>query len=315
MIQNILERSRSQTFLTSFVLILVAEAVTIALGWALLSSNVTKWVRDRASQLVRLSQVAADSKDWSSVGTVPKEKGSKLFASYRQTLRSLSKHYYPNNQGAFFIIVLDRKEEWVMAQGDDLMDPMYDKGEADPWELSAYSLGKPTHTDSPYTNDSGTSMFAYNPIFRNAKIVGLIGVEIDSAPLADLQEIVRKTYWLSILPAILVSLLVAYALASMFVRPTDVLRTIDETAQSQRARTPEQEKNDPWNRLTPREKEIAELLGQGRGHIKDLAEVLSVGEETIKQHLKNIKQKTGWSRLDVAVQSAGRRAASAPSTT
>jgi DNA-binding CsgD family transcriptional regulator/sensor histidine kinase regulating citrate/malate metabolism len=310
MIQNILDLSRSQTFRTSLLLILVAEAVTIVLGWALINSNITKTVRDEASQLVQLSQMAADSGDWSAIGTVPKEKkGSKLFATYRQKLKGLSKQHFPNNQGAFFITVLDGKEEWILTQ-DDPTDPMFDNGEADPWELKAYSSGKPTHTDSPYTDDTGTSMLAYTPIFRNAKIVGLIGVTLDSATLADLQEKLGKVYWLSVLPAILASLLVAYALASMFLRPTDVLRTIEETAQSQRTRTPEEEKNDPWNRLTPKHKEIADLLRRGRVSYKELAESLGVEQSTIAQHFKDIKARTGWSKTDLAMEAAGRRSAS-----
>ncbi len=307
-----IRRSLSPTFQRSFALILVAEAVTICTAWLLLGSNASNWIHNKATRLVQLSQMAADSRDWSLVGTVPRTTGTRLIASYRHTLRKLSNHYFPNDEGAFFVSVLNGTEEYAILQGDDPMDPMFDNGKADAWELRAYTTGKPTHTDAPYTDDSGTSLIAYNPIFRSGKVVGLVGAEIDSGTVADLEEIVRKTFWLSVGPAVLISLVLAYVLASMYGQPTDVLRKIEETAHIQRARSPEDEKNDPWYLLTAKEKEIADLLRQGQERTKDLAEALAVTPETIKQHLKNIKAKTGWSKQKLAVEAAGRRSAAMP---
>jgi DNA-binding CsgD family transcriptional regulator len=308
-LRALIRRSLSPTFQRSFALILVAEAVTICTAWLLLSSNASSWVHSKAAQLVQISRVAADSRDWSLIGTVPKQKGSRLIASYRQTLKKLSNHYFPNKDGALFITVIDRGEEYIITQGDDPMDPLYDNGKADPWELRAYSSGAPTHTDAPYTDEAGTSLLAYTPIFHTGKVVGLVGVEIDSATLADLFGIVQKTFLLSVGPAVLISLAIAYILASMFGQPTDVLRVIENAAQNQMALSKADEENDPWRRLTQKEKEIAELLRRGEEHTKDLAQALSVSSETIKQHLKNIKDKTGWSKQNLAVEAAARRSA------
>jgi DNA-binding CsgD family transcriptional regulator len=311
-LHSFIQRSLSTTFQRTFAIILVAEAVTICTAWLLLGSNASRWIHDKAVHLVQISQVAADGRDWSLVGIAPMKSGNRLFASYRQTLKKLSTHYFSNNEGAFFVSVIEGREEYVLTQSDNASDPMFDNGKADQWELRAYSSGRPTHTDAPYTDESGTSLIAYTPILRNGKVVGLVGVEVDSATVADLLEIVRNTFWLSMAPAILISLVVAYMLASMFSQPTDVLREIEETAHIQRARTPEDEKNDPWYQLTPKEKQIADLLRQGQEHTRDLAEALSVTPETIKQHLKNIKGRTGWSKQRLAVEAAARRSAALP---
>ena len=158
-------------------------------------------------------------------------------------------------------------------------------------------------------------MAGYVPIVRVGHLLGLVAAEFDEASPADFHAIVRTSFLKSVVPAILISLVIAFVLASMFVRPKDVFREIEETAESQRARTPDEEKADPWHQLTPREIEIAELLGQGTWSHKDLAQALSVGEETIKTHLKNIKVKTGWSKHDLAMQALARRTAFAPATT
>jgi DNA-binding NarL/FixJ family response regulator len=78
----------------------------------------------------------------------------------------------------------------------------------------------------------------------------------------------------------------------------EIFRRIDETA-AQRADRPPQ--GDALSKLTPREWEVAELIWRGRKN-KDIADALFVSPETVKQHLKNIKEKTGFARLDLAVQ-------------
>jgi len=53
--------------------------------------------------------------------------------------------------------------------------------------------------------------------------------------------------------------------------------------------------------LTPREKEIAALVGQGYKY-REIAEMLSISEQTVKNHLRNIFHKLGVSdRLQLAL--------------
>ena len=60
--------------------------------------------------------------------------------------------------------------------------------------------------------------------------------------------------------------------------------------------------------------EVAELAGDAL-KIKDMAEKLVVSTETIKTHLKNIKDKTGLSKVELGFKVQARRLASAPDIT
>jgi len=54
--------------------------------------------------------------------------------------------------------------------------------------------------------------------------------------------------------------------------------------------------------LSPREQEVLELLVTEAAANKDIARVLGISEETVKRHLVNIMNKTGWgTRLELAV--------------
>jgi RNA polymerase sigma factor (sigma-70 family) len=303
-LQTIAQRSTSSTFKRSFGLILVAEAITIAAAWYLLDSNITGWLREKAALTVRISQKLATSEDWRLIDTIPKDRTSPLFQKYEREITELSPRFFPQIQGDVFVEVVNRGDTYVVAPADP--HPMDDTGKATKWELAAYATGKTTYNDVPYSDYNGTVLSALTPIFRNGKVVGLAGAEYDTATLTDLQGLVKRAFWLSILPAILLSLVVAYGLANMFVDPMEIFRRIDETASSRsRGAAPA----DPLSRLSPREREIAELVRRGLKN-KEIAEKLFVTPETVKQHLKNIKDKTGFTRVDLAVHAEATRLSS-----
>jgi len=309
----IVQRSGSLTFRRSFSLILIVEAVTIFTAWFLLDANISRWTNDKAMQAVRISQKVAASADWSLIGTVPKKRNSKLFEQYRNALTKMSQQNFPQNQGAVYLVVVDHGEDYIIAPSDQY--PMDDDGKASKWELAAYATGKTTYNVVPYSDNDGTYLAANTPIYRNGKVVGLLGAQFDSATYDDFEGIVRKTFWLSIVPAILLSLVLAYFLATMFVEPMEIFRRIDETAAEQRV-TPGSPKDDPLSRLSAREREVAELVRRGLKN-KEIADELVVSSETVKQHLKNIREKTGLTRVDLAVQAEASRilGAQVPATT
>ena len=296
-----LQRSGGRTFRRSFALILVAEAVTIFAAWVLLDVNATRWIHARSDQAVRISQRTAVSADWSLVNTVPKGRSSPLFERYHNILKRLSQKQFPHNEGDVALKVIERGEEYAIDPGDPY--PMDDLGKANQWELDAYASRRTTQNPVPYSDDTGTYLAAYTPILRNDKVVGLLEAEYDSATLADFQGIVRQAFWLSILPAILLSLLVAYVLAGMFVEPMELFRRIDETAMHAAAGTA---LDDPVAQLSAREREVAELVRRGLKN-REIAETLVVTPETVKQHLKNIREKTGFTRVDLAVHAEASR--------
>ena len=305
-------RSSSPTFRRSLALILVAEVITIFVAWFLLDSNVSRWTHDKAMQAVRISQKVASSADWSLISTVPRKRDSALFEKYRSALKKLSRRYFPQNEGSVYLVVVENGEDYIIAPNDQY--PMDHDGKASKWELAAYATGKTTYNVVPYSDEDGTYLAANTPIFRNGKIVGLLGAQYDSATYDEFQAIVRKAFWLSILPAILISLIVAYVMAAMFVEPMEVFRRIEATARLQGTGPTGTASGDPLDRLSPRETEVAELVRQGLTN-KEIAEKLVVTAETVKQHLKNIREKTGLTKLDLAVQVQARRVPTTPGAT
>jgi len=58
--------------------------------------------------------------------------------------------------------------------------------------------------------------------------------------------------------------------------------------------------------LSPREREVADLVTRGLKN-REIAQELSVSPETVKQHLRNIRDKTGHNKLQLAIHWVARR--------
>jgi DNA-binding NarL/FixJ family response regulator len=95
-------------------------------------------------------------------------------------------------------------------------------------------------------------------------------------------------------------LIIAYVLASLFVEPTSFLRRIHETAKKQKISAPGAAAADLLEPLTPREKAVAVLKGQGLKN-KEIADELFMSPETVKSHVSKIYEKTGLNRVDLLV--------------
>jgi len=299
--------SKGQTFRRSFIIILIAEAITILTAWQLLDHNVKGWLNARSAQAVKISQQAAAAVDWSQIDKVSTGRASALAASYEDRLSSASDRYFKGYEGSVYLAFLEGSEEYDLYPGTDTKT-LNDAGKANQWVTEAYATERTTYSPEPIVDNIGTYLAAYTPIVRNGKVIGLVTAEYDEAPLGDFQSIVRMAFMYSIIPALFASLVVAYILASMFVEPTDVLRAIDQTAKDQLARSLRGEKDQLWESLTPREMEVAELASQGLTY-KEIADRLFVGTETVKEHLKNIRTKTGWTKRELGLEAQARRIA------
>ena len=295
--RTIVRKSASPTFVRSFALILIVQVVTILTAWLLLDSNVSRWTRNKALQAVRISQTLAAAEDWSLLDTIPMGRPSPLSDSYRRLLTNFSHRYFTESNGGDIYLAVVQKGRIYTINPDDPI-ALDDAGKANKWELAAYATGKTTYNDVPYTDENGTYLAAQTPIYRNGKVIGLLGAEYDSSSLAELQGIVQISFWLSVLPAILLAMMLAYVLAAMFVEPMEIFRLIDETAARDGAADSVQ--SGTLTKLSPREQEVAELVRRGMKN-REIAAALVVTPETVKQHLKNIKEKTGFTRVDLAV--------------
>jgi DNA-binding CsgD family transcriptional regulator len=284
---------------------LAAEAVTIAVAWFMLGTNTTAWINEQTARLVPISQQAASSSDWSRLDQILSDKNTALRENYSRQLTKLTRPTF-GMEGEVYIVVTDHGHSYEIYGSDP--SPT-DVGETPPWELEAYTTRKTTHTPGPYSDSGGTYLAAFTPIERNGRVIGLVAAETDSTTLAGLRGVVQRAFWWSILPAILVSLVISYVLACMFVDPMDVFRAVGESVQGQRTQRPDIP--DLWDSLTPREKEIAELVRQGLSYQK-IADKITVTLDTVKTHMKNINKKTGFSKVELAVAAQARREISAP---
>jgi DNA-binding CsgD family transcriptional regulator len=312
MIHFIVQRTASRTFRKSFGLILLAEAITILVAWRLLDFNIDRWLQTKTASVVRFSQKAAAAADWSQIDKIRKDDAA-AFDRYSDELSKLSSQYFVHDEGSIYLAFLKSGEEYDTYYGSE--PPLEDAGKANQWVLTAYKTGKMAYSPDPIVDDTGTYLAAYVPILREGKVIGLVTAEFDSAPLADFQSIVSTAFWFSIIPAVLISLVVAYVLSSIFVEPMDLFRTIADTANSQRDRAAEGRDSGPWSLLTARQRQVADLVRQGKSY-REMAEVLSVSTETVKQHLKDIKARTGCGRVELAiVASAQSSPPTAPAST
>jgi len=298
-------RWASPTFRRFFLIIAVVEAVTIGVSFLLLNWGISNWAHERTARLVQISNAVADSVDWSKVQNIKKNGDSPAFEFYRKKLSALEEHYFPGNQaGTIYLVVVDRGEAYE--NYPDQRYPMQDVGKATPWEREAYATGQTTFNDIPYSDINGTYIGAFTPARSNGKIVGLVAATYDIAPLADVQGVVRTAFGLALIPGVIVALLLAYFLAGTFIEPMELFRRIEAarelpTAQGQ----PSEQKPDLFSSLTPREREIAYLTPQGLTN-KEIAERISVSPETVKQHLKNIREKTDLNKADLAILATAR---------
>jgi DNA-binding CsgD family transcriptional regulator len=304
MIRAIVKQSQSLAFWQFFGMILLAEAVTILVAWLLLGHNTKEWIADKAAQAAKISASVASGNDWLAFDRAPKDVDSALFKRLTKKLGQISDREFPRKSGSVYLVRVDRGEAWEIDSDD--VPPMGDMGKANPVELTAYATKSPTRASDPIVDDYGTYLAAYTPILKNGRVIGLLAAAYDTAPLSDFQAVVDRTFWLSIVPGILTSLLVAYLLASMFVKPMQVFRAISEEATTERNQQ-SGAAPDPWAGLTPREKEVADLVGDGLTNL-EMAEKLSVSIETIKTHVRRILEKTGCTgRVQIAVQASVRR--------
>jgi DNA-binding CsgD family transcriptional regulator len=300
----IIKRVWSKTFLKSLGLVLAAEVLVIIISSSLLSFNTDHWIHDKTAQVMLISREASASGDWSLIAQVPKhDGGSRPFKRLHKKIVELSQRFFRTKEGSVFLAVVDQGEEYDIDYGDS---DFYDGGKANTFELAAYSTRTATSTSAPVSDDSGTYVAGYTPIIERGNVVGLLGAEYDSAPMADYYEIVRSAFWWSILPAILLSLVISYILANNL--PIEVLREIENVRQSSEDSAVA---NALWNSLTPTQRHVFQLLGQG---LKDLeiAAKMHVTLNTVKSHVKSIRAKMkdvvgddNISRVDLAIVARG----------
>lgn len=301
--KNLQKRWTSPTFRRFFATILVAEAITICVAALLLNLGISGWIHERTARAIQISQAAAASGGWERISAISKASDSPAFQMYERKMSMLSNRYFGNETGEVYLVIVQNGEAYESYPGTPY--PMEDTGKALPWEIEAYKTGKTRWNDVPYSDSDGTYLAAFTPVSVKGKIVGLVAAEYDMAPFADFQSIVYTAFWLSLVPAVLVALVIAWFLAGIFIEPIELFRRIEE-ARIRPAEGAPPALVDPLVRLTPKEREVTDLVRQGLTN-REIAQRLVITQETVKQHLKNIREKTGFNKIDLAVQAEASR--------
>lgn len=301
---GVVRRSTSRTFLVFLSLILAAEAVTFSVAWLMLDRNTIAWINEQTERLIPISQRAASSADWSRLADALDDKNDALRKNYSRELARMM-HSWVGKEGSIFAVILYSGKSYEFYPSD----PELTELETTAWEREAYSTHKTTFTPAPYTDEIGTYLAAYTPVMRDGHVIGLIAASVDSATLSDFHGIVRQTFFFSLLLALVVSVVSSLTLAYWFVDPIEVFRAVEETAigLAQPSGIP-----DFWDSLTPKQKVLAELARQGLTN-QEIAVKESISVDTVKTHFKNIREKTGLKKSQLAVQAEARRSLPEPS--
>lgn len=286
---------RGTGILNFFWVLLIAELITIFAAWLLLNEGISIWINHKAKAIVSICKDASLTYDWSHLDEIPKHQANNpILLKYKKIFHILDQKYFPVNDGDITAVKIANGKEYLIA-GEETTDNSQEyNGKADTLEIEAIRRGQTIYSEQPFTDDNGTQFRAYTPIFKNAQIIALLAVTLDTATIQNFKAIVRTSFWWSLIPATLISIFFAIILASRFVEPMEVLKEIEEVKihpEQVIALTGVSDKN---NCLSKREREIAALVGQGLKN-REIAEKLSISEQTVKQHLKNIFEKLGIS--------------------
>lgn len=294
---NSLRAFKSPGFRLLITAILVTEIVTVAIAGLLLNRGISNQVTESAQRLSAISLAVANSTDWADLQPVLNAKGKSTpaFRHVQKQLNEINHRIFGHNNAgsAIYIAVVRKKRELAIDPWGT--HPLYDSGPTNPWERDAFAAGHSTMIPSPYTDEFSTYLAAYTPIFSHGKVIALLAVWRDSPTLDELRTVVRRTFLYAVIPAAIVAIIAALILSARLMEPLEVLREIA----SPLAEEPTKDAPRPLDRLSPKEREVAELAAKGMTN-PEIASALTISPETVKHHLKSIKIKTGLSRFDLA---------------
>ena len=138
------------------------------------------------------------------------------------------------------------------------------------------------------------------------KIIAVTGIVSDEMELAMFKAGVRGCCRSDIDPQLLKRIVVAVEQGELWIRRSITPRLLDELGARLRDETRTTHGAGRLAGLTPREREIAELIGNGENN-KQIARRLFITERTVKSHLTGIFRKLGvLGRLNLALRVSGR---------
>lgn len=281
-------------FLKLFSGILIMTALILFITVATINYSTRLWLNKKGQQLVNMGSQIVKDIDWTmheNIGT--NDRNTPAYLSYVKQLKLSQDKCFPTGSGYFYTVIVKDGKEYMVCDPDNNWKPMEKSGDANKWEMEAWH-GNASYTPEPYYNpEVGTIMSAYVPIMNKfGKVSSLLAVDLDASSLSTLLEIVKSSTLISLIPALLFSLVLSSILAKKFVEPLSLVKEVKEAinhAASEDSSAPEADEK--WESLTPREKEILVLLADGISSNKEIASKLVISQHTVKVHLSNIFKK------------------------
>ncbi|MHC6201782.1 methyl-accepting chemotaxis protein [Breznakiellaceae bacterium SP9] len=84
---------------------------------------------------------------------------------------------------------------------------------------AAYSTGKLTLSDGPFTNSYGTFVSGYIPVLKDGKVAGIIGADFEISAVTALKRNAIRAFLIAILLAITLGVSMAFIVASSLITP------------------------------------------------------------------------------------------------
>lgn len=226
-------------FWTFFALLMAAEITTILLTLLLLGGATRLWFREQARGLAAVVPKIAAQFNAAELEKIEPDDTQAKNATYKSVVERLAasqKAYLPESgQHLSIVVVGDGKEAKIAASEDS-----EEQESVNMWfPVESYALeaieNKVSYSPSPYDMGGVENVTAYAVIGQaSGGWHYLVTVDMDTSPLVDVLRMVRYSFLLSVIPATLVSVVLATFLSTRFVNVLDFLRMIHELAPRRR---------------------------------------------------------------------------------
>lgn len=227
------------------MLLLGAELVTLTLTLTMLGGATRYWLRAQARSLAEMLPAMVSQLDISEIEQIGPNDTPATNPAYRSVVNRLQTLYLANlpetgHQMSIVVVAGDKEAKIAAPEDNDDQKSIVGWFEVEPYALEAIQSRASSYSPYPYTTSNGMeNITAYAPILdKSGQVRFLLSIDRDTSSLADILRMVRYSFLLAVLPAILVSVALASFLSSRFVNALDFLRTIHELTAERTAPLP-----------------------------------------------------------------------------
>ena len=225
---------RKRPFWRFFAMLMAAQLLTVGVTVLLLGLTTRLWVREQARGFAEMLPKMVAQLDEAEIEKIKPSDTPGTNPAYKSVVRRLAelyKTYLPDTGHQLSIAVVKGDKEAKIAEPDDDDDQrsVVTWFPAEPYALEALQ-NRVTYSPYPYaTSNRIENITAYAPIVdATGKVRFLLNIDRDTSSLGDILRVVRYSFLLAVIPATLVSVMLAAFLSARFVDVFEFLRSIHE---------------------------------------------------------------------------------------